>query len=152
MTSILIVNESKKEPETLLSELAGAGYACSLALNDREAVKHLTKETADLVLIKADSPVTISSLYKKIKDKELPAIAILPKGKLVSVNGHLEIDDFLAEPYHVSELLLRVKRLVKKAEKGKGLNRIVSGNLVIDQVRYEVTLSGSVVELTFREY
>lgn len=152
MTSILIVTESKREPETLLSELARAGYACSLALNDGNAIRHLSKETVDLVLLKADSPVTVSSLYKKIKGKELPAIAILPRDRLTSVNGHLETDDFLAEPYPVSELLLRIKRLLKKAGKRKGLNQIVSGNLVIDQARYEVTLDGRAVELTYREY
>ena len=152
MTKILIIAESKKEPEKLLSELAGAGYVCLLALSDRDALKRLAKETADLVLIKADSPVSISSLYKKIKDKELPAIAILPGDRIASVNGHFEMDDFLTEPYPVSELLLRVKRLMKKVKKGKGSERIAYGNLVIDQARYEVTLSGKVIELTYREY
>ncbi len=152
MVRILIIAELKREPETLPSELARAGYGCLLASNDGDALKYLAKETVDLVLIKADSPVTISSLYKKIKNKELPAIAILPRDRIVSVNGHLEMDDFIAEPYLASELLLRVKRLLQKAVKKKDSNRIVSGYLVIDQARYEVTLNGKAVELTYREY
>ena len=152
MASILIITELKREPETLLSELARAGYACSLALNGGNAIKHLSEETTDLILLKADSPVTISSLFKKIKGKELPTIAILPGDRLTSVNGHLETDDFLVEPYSLSELLLRIKRLMKKVVKRNSLSRIVSGNLVIDQARYEVTLNGKVVELTYREY
>ena len=105
-----------------------------------------------MLLIKANSPVTVSSLYKKVKEKKLPSIAILPEDKLVSVNGHLEMEDFLSEPYQVSELLLRVKRLVKKSGKGRASGVITCGNLVIDQAGYSVTLNGQIVELTYREY
>jgi two-component system, OmpR family, alkaline phosphatase synthesis response regulator PhoP len=87
---------------------------------------------------------------RKIKlERGLPAIALVQRESLESIEHNPFIDDFLATPYDAKELVLRINRLLHRvepaeAEKGKGL--------VIDYDTCEVTVDGNKVDLTFKEY
>ncbi|CAI8016248.1 Transcriptional regulatory protein GlnR [Geodia barretti] len=61
-------------------------------------------------------------------------------------------DDFALKPPNPTELALRVTQLLRRLRGREGSETIHSGDLVIDQTRYEVTVSGHRVLLTFKEY
>ncbi|MBI2979836.1 MAG: response regulator transcription factor [Chloroflexi bacterium] len=71
---------------------------------------------------------------------------------LNSVNGHQDIDDFLVEPYDITELLCRIKRLLNITADNDNDELIKCGDLTIDLARYEVSVGNRPVMLTFREY
>ena len=100
-----------------------------------------------------DSHSRMWELSRRIKlERQLPIIALISSGMLDSLDGHLEVDDFVIEPYDVRELILRVKRLLYRTDNMDSSELIRCGDLIIDLARCEVSLAGRLVMLTFREY
>jgi two-component system OmpR family response regulator len=60
-------------------------------------------------------------------------------------------DDYLIKPFDLSELLARVRALIRRST-GRGDSRIELGNVQLDTRSRTVTLAGQPVTLTAREY
>ncbi|MGA2248644.1 MAG: winged helix-turn-helix domain-containing protein, partial [Verrucomicrobiota bacterium] len=60
-------------------------------------------------------------------------------------------DDYLIKPFDLSELLARVRALIRRSVK-KTTNRIEIGNLLLETRARSVTLAGKPVTLTAREF
>ncbi|UCC61381.1 MAG: response regulator transcription factor [Dehalococcoidia bacterium] len=69
-----------------------------------------------------------------------------------SLDSAATIDDFVLKPWDATEVMLRVKRTLRRTS-GIGRGESIScGDLVIDLDNCEVTVAGRVVTLTFKEY
>jgi DNA-binding response OmpR family regulator len=95
----------------------------------------------------------IWGFIRRIKEEShLPVIALVARERLDDIGGHYDVDDFFSSDGDVRELALRVKRLLHRAKTADGSELIMSGGLVIDLAKCEVSVGGRVVELTFKEY
>ncbi|MFC2071098.1 response regulator transcription factor [Chloroflexota bacterium] len=152
MPNLLIIAKESKELVGLSSELIRNGFECSIFPNGSVLIEQLATRTPDLVLMELDGYSGTWELVHKIKQESpVPLIALVARGSTDSVDGNLLVDDFLISPYDARELVLRAKRLLNKTRSRNG-EVIRCGDLLIDQVKCEVTLSGKVLMLTFREY
>ena len=97
------------------------------------------------------SPETWELIRKVKREEKLPAIALIHRDKLGSVYPGPDVDDFLVSPYDSRELVLRINRLITK-EKSEAAVPIQGHGLKIDTDSCEVTVDGSKVDLTFKEY
>lgn len=62
-------------------------------------------------------------------------------------------DDYIVKPFKLGELVSRMRALLRRAGKGSGrIDRIVSGDLVLDLAGCRATLAGRPLELTAAEY
>ena len=61
------------------------------------------------------------------------------------------IDDFLVKPVRLSEIELRIKRLLRR-ESPDSSEQIRRGDMVIDLAKCEVSVAGRPILLTFKEY
>ncbi|MFA5165212.1 MAG: response regulator transcription factor [Candidatus Omnitrophota bacterium] len=84
--------------------------------------------------------------------RETPVFALLPEGGMQALDGIPGVGDFIFEPFNPSELVARVRALLKKVIPTDSKDVIKAGDLVVDISRYEVTVNGSKIELTFKEY
>jgi DNA-binding response OmpR family regulator len=82
----------------------------------------------------------------------LPVMALVSQETLDSVDGHLDLDDFIIKPCDIRELVLRVKQLLRRADTVDSSELVRCGDLVIDLPRCEVSVADRTVILTFREY
>jgi len=84
--------------------------------------------------------------------KETPVFVILPEDGMRLLDNLPGIGDFIITPFNGTELVARVKALLKKVIPTDSKDLIKVDDLVIDVNKYEVSLNGSKVELTFKEY
>ena len=60
-------------------------------------------------------------------------------------------DDYVAKPFHVEEVLARIRALVRRAA-GHASNELVCGSVRLDLRASRVTVDGNPVKLTSHEY
>ena len=96
----------------------------------------------------------IQELMQSIKqENSLPLIALVAEEMLDSIDGYLDVDDFITRPYDDRELVLRIKRLLNHSIESVDSGELIKcDGLVIDLAKYEVTIGSEIVELTFKEY
>jgi two-component system alkaline phosphatase synthesis response regulator PhoP len=91
-------------------------------------------------------------VIRKIKgERNLPVIALVPRDNLGRIDPNPDIDDFLATPYDSRELVLRINRLLSNRH-AESPEPIHGHGLTIDPDTCEVTVDGTRVDLTFKEY
>ncbi|MBI2907811.1 MAG: response regulator transcription factor [Chloroflexi bacterium] len=108
----------------------------------------------DLVLLYGmGSGSEIGRLSQTIRQRWcLPIIVLLPRDAIPALDSIPSIDDFVVAPGDPIEVSLRVKRILRNATALEEHEVIQSGDLVIDTAKCEVSVGGSVVPLTFKEY
>jgi DNA-binding response OmpR family regulator len=152
---ILIIGAGR-DVYSLRTQFLEKGFFCSVADGSEDIFRRIAEQKPDIILLEPNSHTTESrNLVEFIKhEKSLPVIALLKRIALQEQDTENGFDDFVIEPYHVPEIEIRVKRLLKRS--GLDLENpdesIIAGDLVIDQAKCEVTIAGRIVILAFKEY
>ena len=154
MLNILIITREKKNVEKLSLSLTQKGYTCALVTNDEKVTEQIAEHTPNLILVESDSHTRIKELSQQIKQaKNLPIIALIDIEMPDMTNGHLGLsDDFVTKPCRLNELELRIKRLLLRESRTDNDEQIKRGDMIIDLAKYEVSVDGQPILLTFREY
>jgi DNA-binding response OmpR family regulator len=156
MLRLLMIARETGALAELRSRLAGSGFACAIIPHGQEPAEEISTYRPDLVLLEIDGSLPADEMQAIIRglkeEKHLPVIALLPREMLDSLNGSLDIDDFITSPGDQRELALRAKRLLGKARNIEGSELVQCDGLLLDLAKCEVTLEGRTVELTFKEY
>jgi two-component system alkaline phosphatase synthesis response regulator PhoP len=156
MLRLLMIAPETEALAELRSRIVSDGLACDIVPNGEGLDGEITTRRPDLVLVEMGDELATAELGETVRrlktEKRLPVIALLPEDRLGSLNGHLDIDDFITSPYDGRELVLRARRLLSRARNIDGGELIKCDGLSIDLARCEVTLEGEIIELTFKEY
>ncbi len=148
---IVLISDNGSDAARLRSALGENGFACETAADVDEAAALATE--LHLALIETANPVRAQQLAQELKRaRPLPVIALLPRELLPRIEGLPGMDDFLLKPFDISELSLRIKRLVQKTPHTDSGELITRGDMVIDLAKCEVAVGGRLIELTYREY
>lgn len=129
-----------------------------LATDLAEGQKALVGEAPDLVAIdlglrEPGDPAMEEFLEACGSAPQPPLIlALIPTGDLERYNSQVKFDDFVLAPYRPLEVALRAHHLLQRFKPAAESGVLRNGDLVIDPARYEVTLEGKRVDLTFKEY
>ena len=139
----------------LRSQIARSGLACSIVTHGDELEDEIIGYRPDLVLVEMNDNLTSSRTLGLIGEfnerRKLPVIALVVRETLTKLDA-IDADDFLTSPYDGRELVLRIKRQLNVSRNGTSDELIECDGLLIDLARYEVTLDGRIIELTFKEY
>ncbi len=154
MFSIFIIAEESKTVTKMRLELVQNGFGCTITSDGEGLVRQVAEQTPDLILVEMDGhSAKIRGLPQRIKrERHLPIIALVSRERLETLDGHLGIDDFAIKPCDMTELVLRVKRLLQRTNNVDSGELIGCGDLVIDLARCEVSVAGRSIMLTFKEY
>lgn len=121
-----------------------------------EAVK---KETPQLVLLdimlpEEDGLSILSRLQADEKRKDIPVIMLTAKGsEFDKVTGlDMGADDYIAKPFGMTELISRVRAVLRRYEKTKKTKEYKVGELYVNPEKHIIQVSGEDIALSFKEY
>jgi DNA-binding response OmpR family regulator len=153
---VSIVAGEDRHVERLRSQLGERGLDCLSPLGGQSASRRVSEQDPDVVLVAlGGSAGSAGAEYlagRDGKDGCPPVIALLSADSFDALDPALPVDDFVVKPWDAAEVELRTRRALRRM---RGVDRgrsIVCGDLVIDLDNCEVTVGGSLVSLTFKEY
>ncbi len=90
-------------------------------------------------------------VYRAI-ETGVPVVALLPDVDLFGVDPAIGKFEVCFPPYSGPELIIRMQVAESRAGVGAASNLINRGELTIDCDRYEVSISGRIINLTYKEF
>ncbi|MGL4878257.1 response regulator transcription factor [Paraclostridium dentum] len=156
MFNILIVDDEKKITQVVKAYLDKEGYNCIAANNGEQALKYLTNNNFDLIILDRMLPdINGESICKKIRETSMVHIIMLTaktedEDRIEGFN--IGCDDYVCKPFNVKELVLRVKAVFRKLDIEKKDVLKFSDELEINMLSHDVKVRGEKVVLTNTEY
>ena len=88
------------------------------------------------------------------REKQTPVILLTARDAVVDKVTGLDTgaDDYITKPFAIEELLARIRAAVRKKSTSAPQNEITVGPVTLDPLRHTVTVNGSPVILTSREF
>jgi two-component system phosphate regulon response regulator PhoB len=156
---ILVVDDDPQLRTLLLLVLEGEGYPVASASDAKGAIDEVDRGQVDLVVLDVSLGVDDGRLVLgKIREQgDLPVILISGKGDTADrvLGLRLGADDFLAKPFSPVELVARVETVLRRSRIRPPVPEVNAGDaygLRVDEVTREVTIEGSPIELTAKEF
>ena len=159
MTSILVVEDEAALAELLRYNLEAAGHAVTTVASGEDAETILAEERFDLVVLDWMLPgVSGIELCRRLRvkpeTKALPVLMLTARGEEADKVRGLSTgaDDYVVKPFSVTELLARVKALLRRAAPDLIADKLAFDDIVLDRVAHRVTRSGRELQLGPTEY
>ncbi len=107
----------------------------------------------DIMLPEEDGLSILKKLRSSEKTKRLPVIMLTAKGteydKVIGLDSGA--DDYIAKPFGMTELVARVKALLRRSG-NVGNAEFTAGGLKINTAKHTVSLNGNEITLSYKEY
>jgi two-component system, OmpR family, copper resistance phosphate regulon response regulator CusR len=153
---ILVVEDEKKTAAFLAKGLREAGYAVDVARDGETGLEQARASRFDLLIIDImlphkDGREVVAELRR---DRVRTPILFLTARDSVRdrVKGlELGADDYLVKPFAFSELLARVRSVLRRAPQ-RPTDQLRIGDLEMDMRRHKATRSGVSLNLTPKEF
>lgn len=157
--NILVVEDEKKLARVLQLELEYEGYQVTTIHDGREAMDLISEQDFDLILLDVMLPGLsgMEILRRMRKDEQLtPVILLTARDETYDKVSGLDLgaNDYITKPFEIEELLARIRaQLRSNQDQSKHENnQIKVKDLIIDEMQYQTTWQGELVELTKREF
>jgi len=153
---ILIIEDYEPLLESLRQGLRENGYTVDATGDGEEGLWYASTGEYDLIILDLMLPgMDGVEILDRLRKQENPVhILIVTARDAVQdrVTGlDLGADDYLIKPFEFSELLARVRALVRRKYESK-TPAIVIGDLHLDTIRKQAVMYGKELDLTSREY
>jgi two-component system OmpR family response regulator len=153
---ILVVEDDPDLNRQLVSALTDAGYVVDSAKDGEEGHYLGETEPYDAVILDLGLPVLdgVSVLEKwRRSEKKMPVLILTARDRWSDkVQGFdAGADDYVSKPFHMEELLARVRALLRRSA-GHATSEISCGPLLLDTKSARVTVDGNAIKLTSLEF
>jgi two-component system OmpR family response regulator len=153
---LLVVEDDKDLNRQIVAALEQAGYAVDHAFDGEEGQFLGETEPYDAVVLDLGLPkvdgVSLLGAWRRA-GRKMPVIILTARDRWSDkVQGFdAGADDYVTKPFHMEELLARVRALLRRAT-GHASSELVSGPVRLDTRSGRVTVEGQSVKLTSHEY
>ncbi len=153
---ILIVEDDKDLNQQLFDVLIEAGYVVDRAYDGEEGHFLGDTEPYDAVILDIGLPVMdgISVLEKwRRDDRKMPVLLLTARDRWSDKVAGIDAgaDDYVAKPFHVEEVLARIRALIRRSV-GLASSEISVGPVRLDTKSSRVSVDGKNIKLTSHEF
>lgn len=153
---LLVVEDETRLAADLKSAFEAAGYAVDVAHDGAAADFHVATELYDIVILDLGLPkidgLTLLGQWRRT-GKIMPVLLLTARGswheKVEGIDAGA--DDYVAKPFHVEEVLARVRALIRRAA-GHAEAELRCGALTMHVPRATVSVDNVPVKLTGHEF
>ena len=153
---ILVVEDEKKVANFIKRGLEEEQHEVRIASDGDEGFKLALEKTFDLIVLDWMLPkMNGLDMLKDLRGEKImtPVLMLTAKDSVEDIVVGLDSgsDDYLTKPFAFSELLARVRALVRRSESDRGAE-IVFADVRLDPVTHKVWRGGKEIDLTAKEY
>ena len=153
---ILIIEDEPSLREVIEREMRGEGYVVESASDFLSAETKIAGYSYDCILLDIMLPGGSGlDLLAKLRDagRRENVIIISARDAVDDRVAGLELgaDDYLAKPFHMAELVARVRSVLRRGRSDGNLN-IELGNVALDPTSRRVSIAGQSIELLKKEF
>ena len=159
MPTILVVDDDPAIREMLKLALTTAGYQVQEAGNALDARETISNQAPDLILLDWMMPGQSGfdfarSLQRDPTHRRIPVIMLTARDQEEDKVSSLEAgaDDYIAKPFSVSELLARIKAVLRRTARHSDGEVLDAGGLRLDPSSHRISINGAPLELPPVEY
>ena len=153
---ILIVEDEKKVAGFIKKGLEEETYAVDVAYDGEEGFHLAAMNEYDMIILDWMLPKMDGlEVLTQLRDKKVstPILLLTDKDavddKVTGLNKGA--DDYLTKPFAFSELLARIRSLLRRGQ-AETQTELKVGDLLLDMVSHKVSREGEEIELTGKEY
>ncbi|MGV8895381.1 MAG: response regulator transcription factor [Rhodoglobus sp.] len=155
---VLVVEDDVAIQRSLAQTLREAGYAVDVAGDADDGLRAFTIEPVDIAVLDVRLPGLPGGgieLCRRIRELS-PEVPILMLTAIDSADSKVRgldagADDYLTKPFHIEELLARVRALLRRAPRASA-EAVTVGTMRLEPSTRSVIRSGRRIELTAKEY
>jgi len=152
---ILVVEDDANLNRQLKEALTDAGYAVDVAFDGEEGHFLGDTEPYDAVVLDIGLPqmdgLSVLEEWRRA-GKDMPVLLLTARDRWSDKVQGIDAgaDDYVAKPFHMEEVLARIRALVRRAA-GHASNEITAGSVRLDVRSGKVTVDGQAIKLTSHE-
>ncbi|MGL4438315.1 MAG: response regulator transcription factor [Bosea sp. (in: a-proteobacteria)] len=153
---LLVVEDDKDLNRQIVSALEQAGYAVDRAFDGEDGGYLGETEPYDAVVLDLGLPmvdgVTVLQQWRRA-GKTMPVLILTARDRWSDKVAAFDAgaDDYVVKPFHVEELLARLRALLRRAA-GHATSEIACGPVRVDTRASRVLVDGQPIKLTSHEY
>src|SRR5438874_845512 len=156
--NILVVDDDRDIADIIGYSLRKEGHRPILAHSGEEALALAERSRPDLVVLDVMLPgLSGFDVCRKLRERgPVPVILLTARGEEADRVWGLDLgaDDYMTKPFSHRELLARIRAVARRSAAAQTPDQgsVTVGDLEIDFGAHVVTMRGSIVELTPKEY
>jgi len=151
---ILVIEDELKVARFLKKGLEAEGFEVETATDGKSGEKLARTEAFDLILLDVLMPKKDGfEVLRDLRKDEIrtPILMLTARSNTEDIVGGLDqgADDYLTKPFAFTELLARIRSLLRR---GTVKTKLKYSDLTLDTIAHKASRSGKQIELTAREY
>jgi two-component system, OmpR family, response regulator len=153
---LLVVEDDKDLNRQLVGALEQAGYVVDHAFDGDEGFYLGENEPYDAVILDLGLPqkdgVTVLREWRRM-NRTMPVLILTARDRWSEKVAAFDAgaDDYVVKPFHMEEILARIRALVRRAA-GHATSEITVGPVMLDTSAGRVVVNGMAIKLTSHEY
>ena len=153
---VLLVEDDVFIADSLIDSLEEEAYAIDWAKDGREAILTLKVESYDVILLDLGLPeIDGMSVLETLRSAKIdtPVLVLTARDQIKDRVKGLDAgaDDYMTKPFAMSELLARMRVLVRRSQ-GNSQNTLQVGDLTLDINAKRLKRDGIEIDITAKEY
>ena len=154
---LLVAEDEPKTGAYLQQGLTEAGFTVDRVVTGTDALQQALSEAYDLLILDVMMPGLDGwEVLRMVRaaGKEVPVLFLTARDGVDDRVKGLELgaDDYLVKPFAFSELLARVRTLLRRGNSGSAQTTMKMADLEVDLLKRRAARSGKRIDLTAKEF